>query len=88
MNPEPRSEANEGFSDCGQALATLYRFLDGALDEKRRTDIASHLDGCGHCHEMYSFEAEVRAMVARGATEEVPEGLRERIAARLRELDA
>lgn len=77
----------DGGVDCGAALDTLYRFLDGALDDDRRAAIRGHLDDCGHCLETYAFETEVRQMVAARAVERVPDGLRERIASRLRQLD-
>jgi mycothiol system anti-sigma-R factor len=73
--------------DCQAALDTLYRFLDGALDDQRRSAIRSHLDDCGHCLETYSFESEIRDVVAKRSVEVVPEGLMERIADRLRQLD-
>ena len=73
--------------DCEAALNTLYTFLDGALDDQRRSAIREHLDDCGHCLETYAFETEVRQVVATKAVERVPDGLKERIAERLRSLE-
>ena len=77
-----------GDVDCEAALSTLYRFLDGALDDDRRSAIRDHLDDCGHCLETSAFETEVRQVVATKAVEVVPEGLKDRIAERLRSLDS
>ena len=73
--------------DCQQALDTLYSFLDGALDDGRRSTIQDHLDSCGHCLETYAFESELRSVIAQRAVEAVPDGLKDRIASRLQELD-
>ncbi|MCP3938719.1 MAG: mycothiol system anti-sigma-R factor [Actinomycetia bacterium] len=74
-------------SDCERALDRLYRFLDDYLDESRKAAIKSHLDSCGHCLEAFSFEAELRMVIARRAVTPVPEDLRNRIAEQLRQVD-
>jgi mycothiol system anti-sigma-R factor len=63
-------------SDCEDALHELYGFLDGELNEERRTAIQRHLDGCQPCAEPYDFEAELRMVVRRKCQEPVPESLR------------
>ena len=70
--------------NCNEALAELYTFLDGELDQERRADIDAHLGRCGHCHDVHDFEAELRHLIASKATEAVPEDLRQRILERLR----
>jgi len=63
-----------------EAIHTLYHFLDGELTEYRRVEIQHHLDGCLPCLEAFDFEAELRMVIARKCRDEVPDGLRERIA--------
>ncbi len=74
-------------SDCERALDRLYRFLDDHLDDARKAAIESHLDSCGHCLEAFSFEAELRMVIARRAVTPVPEDLRNRIAEQLRRIE-
>jgi mycothiol system anti-sigma-R factor len=66
--------------DCEQALRTLYYFLDGELTAARRVAIQHHLDECSPCLEAFDFEAELKIVVARCCRDQVPEGLRQRVA--------
>ena len=66
--------------DCEQALRTLYYFLDGELTVARRQAIQRHLNECSPCLEAFDFEAELKLVVARCCRDQVPEGLRQRIA--------
>jgi mycothiol system anti-sigma-R factor len=70
---------HEHSSPCEQALAELYTFLDGELTDAKRSAIASHLEGCNPCVEVFDFEAELRIVVSTRAVEEVPDALRVRI---------
>lgn len=70
--------------NCNEALAELYTFLDGELDDARRSAIGGHLERCGHCAGVHDFEAELKRVIGSSAVEEVPEDLRQRILARLR----
>jgi mycothiol system anti-sigma-R factor len=67
--------------DCEQALRTLYYFLDGELTPQRRQAIQRHLDECSPCLEAFDFEAELKGVIARCCRDQVPEGLRQRVAA-------
>ena len=53
----------------------------------RRRHIQEHLDGCFDCYGAFDFEAELRIVVSRRCRDEVPEGLRNRVADALRQLD-
>ena len=64
---------------CEEALAEIYTFLDGELTEAKREAIASHLEGCNPCVEVFDFEAELRMVISAKCTEAVPESLRLRI---------
>jgi mycothiol system anti-sigma-R factor len=82
---EPCGDGGASGVDCDEALATLYRYLDGELTDERRTLISSHLDRCGYCGEAAHFEAELRVVIADCARARVPEPLLERIRAVLAE---
>ena len=75
-----------GETDCEQALAELYTYLDGELTEAKRTRIAAHLEGCNPCFEAFDFEAELRMVISRRCHEEVPDTLRVRVAEQIRYL--
>ena len=66
-------------TDCEEALAEIYTFLDGELTQAKRTAIAAHLEGCNPCVEVFDFEAELRMVISTRATEPVPDSLRLRI---------
>ena len=65
--------------NCDEVLGQLYFFIDGHLDDHRRTQITGHLDNCGQCVDVFDFEAELRTVVARHAYDEVPYDLKQRI---------
>jgi len=66
--------------NCDDALHELYGYLDGELTVERRGNIQRHLDECPPCYEAFDFEAELRVVIARKCTEEVPASLKQRIA--------
>lgn len=74
------TEEDKSELDCREALHRIYHFLDGELTEERRSKIEAHLNGCSPCLQMFGFESELRKLVACKCQENVPEGLRERIA--------
>jgi mycothiol system anti-sigma-R factor len=67
--------------ECDDALHAIYHFLDGELNDDRRAQIQAHLEECPPCFEGYDFEAELRIVVAKKCIEQVPDSLRDRIAA-------
>ncbi len=72
-----------GSDPCRQAVAELYSYLDGELDDSTRGTISQHLDDCSHCLETYEFHDELKAVVAQRCRESVPDELRARILAAL-----
>jgi mycothiol system anti-sigma-R factor len=73
--------------ECQEYLAEVHEFLDGELGGERRTVVQLHLERCGPCLDAYDFEAELRVVVSSCCREqELPQGLRDRIASLLREL--
>lgn len=73
--------------DCDDVLHDLYGFLDGELTEGRKELIRQHLEDCSPCLEAFDFENELKALVARTCHDEVPDGLRERIARAIADCD-
>lgn len=65
--------------DCSDAVAELYTYLDGHLDDDRRTLIRGHLDDCSPCFKAFDFETELRAVIAAKCKDQVPESLRAKI---------
>jgi mycothiol system anti-sigma-R factor len=76
---ERSQEAHHG--NCEEAVHVLYHYLDGELTEERRATIQAHLESCPPCFEGFEFEFELRAVIAKKCREQVPDDLRERIAA-------
>lgn len=74
-----RTDCGPG-SDCEEAVHRLYHYLDGELTAERRVEIRRHLDECAPCFKAFDFEADVRALIQRCCRDEVPDGLRDRIA--------
>jgi len=66
--------------DCSSAIHQLYDYLDGELTERRRTQIAEHLDYCAPCANAAGFESELRQVIADKCKDHVPESLVERVA--------
>jgi len=74
--------------DCNDSLAQLYTFLDGELTDDKRVDIRKHLDDCSPCLERFDFQAELKVVIAKKCHEEVPQELRDRIAALIEAADS
>jgi len=66
-------------ADCEGAVAELYGYLDGHLDDERRSLIKSHLDQCAPCFSAFDFETELRHVIAAKCKEKVPMHLRQKI---------
>ena len=65
--------------ECQKALRELYIYLDGQLTIERRTTIKAHIEYCSPCMESYTFEAELKQVVALRCQEEVPQALRMKV---------
>lgn len=65
---------------CQEAIHKLYHYLDGELTEQKRKIIEQHLNECHPCEEAFGFEKELRRVIANRLKEEVPQGLKEKIA--------
>ena len=80
MFPERGSTGWSGHGcGCGDAMHRLYHFLDGELDDDRRSMIHRHLDECQPCFQAFGFEVELRGLIARKCRDQVPQALRDRV---------
>lgn len=71
--------------DCSAALAKLFDFLDGELDESLETKLKAHVANCKHCFEVAEFERRfLEVLQAARDEEKCPRALRERILGTLR----
>jgi mycothiol system anti-sigma-R factor len=58
---------------CDEALAHLYSYLDGELDDHDIADrIRAHLDDCPPCGDAFTFEERLKVVVRSRLREEVP----------------
>lgn len=71
--------------DCDKAIHRIYGYLDGELTVWRRWAITRHLDACPPCADGFDFEVELRQVIASKCRDEVPPGLKRRIAEALGE---
>ncbi len=76
--PEPPERVER--VDCDQAIIEIYEYLDGELTVWKRTAIAQHLDDCPPCAHGFTFEIELRQVIASKCREQVPPDLKRRIA--------
>ena len=65
--------------ECDDICRDLHLYLDGEATVSTRTVISVHLDECPSCAHVFSFESEVRLVVARCCAEPVPDSLRVRV---------
>lgn len=75
---DPRNPGRE--VDCSQAIIEIYEYLDGELTTWKRLAIARHLDDCPPCAQGFTFEFELRQVIAAKCRDRVPSELRARIA--------
>jgi anti-sigma factor (TIGR02949 family) len=70
-------------TDCADALDRLYEFIDGELTPEVKDKIRVHLDECAPCLDEAGVERAIKALVSRSCHESAPDGLRQRVLARL-----
>jgi mycothiol system anti-sigma-R factor len=73
-------------TDCTEILDRMFSFIDNELADADCAEIQHHLDECGPCLEKYDLERTVKALVARSCAEHAPEGLRDRVLLRIRQV--
>lgn len=77
---------HERETDCDEAVAELYAFLDGELDAAVLVQVETHLRRCSPCLEAFDFEADLRRVIAAKCTEQVPPDIKARFCGMLRDL--
>jgi len=80
MSSDTQQPCDPNSGSCRDALQDLFVYIDGQLTVERRLVIKNHIDRCSPCFERYSFEMELRQVVAQGCRDSVPESLKLRIA--------
>jgi mycothiol system anti-sigma-R factor len=73
-------EIDDSSIDCREALHRVYHFLDEEMTPELRHTIERHLDRCAPCLRAFGFEADLRKLIADKCRDQVPDGLRTRIA--------
>jgi mycothiol system anti-sigma-R factor len=71
--------------ECGDAQDQIYQYLDAELDRATAASIRGHLDGCSHCFDSFDFERRLKMVIRDHLSEEVPDGLEEKVKALIRE---
>jgi mycothiol system anti-sigma-R factor len=66
--------------DCERAIVEIYEYLDGELTVWKRAAIERHLDDCPPCAQGFTFEIELRQVIATKCRDQVPPELKRRIA--------
>ncbi len=66
-------------SECDDALASLYQYLDKELNSASSATIRAHLDGCNGCSERFDFEKRLKAVVHERLSEDVPPEVLDRL---------
>jgi len=65
--------------DCDKAHYRMHHYLDGEVTVWRRWVIQRHLNRCPPCADCYTFEVEVRQVVASRCREQAPPEVKRRI---------
>jgi mycothiol system anti-sigma-R factor len=73
-------------TDCSEVLERMFFFIDNELQNADRTVIVQHLEECGPCLAKYDLERTVKLLVQRSCSEHAPEGLRDKVLLRIREV--
>ena len=70
-----------GTDPCAKCEEMLQPFLDRELSEDEYAIAEAHLDECGYCRKRYKFEESLRIYVRKSVTEQMPDELRQKLAA-------
>jgi mycothiol system anti-sigma-R factor len=72
---------------CAEAVAQLWEYLDGMVDETQREQIEEHLSFCRRCCGEVEFAEELRSFLGERGSDELPEDVRARLTRTLDELE-
>lgn len=65
--------------DCAECEQLLQPYLDRVLTPAEVAEAEEHLQGCSYCRRAYKFEADLRMLVRRAASEPMPAELKQRL---------
>lgn len=65
--------------DCREAVRRLWRFLDGELQPGEARRVEEHLDQCVTCCGELEFSRELRKLLDRQRTADLPADVRDRL---------
>jgi anti-sigma factor RsiW len=66
---------------CEKCEELMQPYLDRALTEAERSQAEMHLAECGWCEKRYRFEVSLRQYVRQAVDEQMPQQLKEKLAA-------
>ncbi len=66
---------------CDNAVEYVYQYIDSELTGVRKTRISMHLKRCGHCHDAFQFEKDLKAKIAASGKTQPPQELFDQIRA-------
>ena len=72
-------------TDCSKVQTEVYTYLDGEATLWRRARVWWHLRRCPPCTDGFSFERRLQVKIRTDCTDEMPEELRERLFAFLKQ---
>jgi mycothiol system anti-sigma-R factor len=73
-------------TDCSEVLERVFFFIDNELETADCQQIQEHLDECGPCLDKFDLERTVKSLVARSCSEHAPDGLRDKVLLRIRQV--
>ena len=65
--------------DCEATLRELRAYLDRECTDAARSEVEEHIGGCTDCLQAFDFQAELRLVIARKCSDELPPTLLARI---------
>ena len=80
--------AHEHETNCDEAVAELYAFLDGELDDTVMIQVEAHLRRCSPCLEAFDFEADLRRVISAKCSEQVTPEVKARFCGMLHQLSS
>jgi mycothiol system anti-sigma-R factor len=73
-------------AECTEVLERVFFFIDNELPTADFAQIQHHLDDCGPCLQKYDLERTVKLLVQRSCAERAPQGLRDKVLLRIRQV--
>jgi hypothetical protein len=66
---------------CEKCEELMQPYLDRVLTDAERAEAEAHLAVCGWCEKRYRFEVSLRQYVRQAADEQMPQQLKDKLAA-------